>query len=393
MMRIRNTLISFIFGCSIALLAGLAHAQPGGCPFNDTHCLSTSTGATTAVNNGDRFGEVIDIADFGAKCDGVTNDTTAINNALAYAAASPAYTNNNGVLITGPRGGNQTGCFINSLNMTIFQRGTGANLRPAVVLRDLTLLCSGAGNDCIDAQGSKLVSLQNVRVRGNTGSLAPERCIVFGVLADNTSAAWNSMEHVDCNNEFTFTAFYNNSSEAFTCVDCKFANAHQTTGVLATLGSITGGSSYTNGTYSPVFLTGGTGNSAQATVVVSGNAVTSVTIIYQGRDYTAGDTLSANASGLGGTGSGFSVPVATTTTYAGVLDGQNYWRSTSGFQTITATPNAWNSLTLNSFINTHFPPAWQRQAIGFVDGLDGWRPSLQQLSAEQLRLILPDDVR
>jgi hypothetical protein len=82
-------------------------------------------------------------------------------------------------------------------------------------------------------------------------------------------------------------------------------------GVINTLGAITGGSSYTTGTYFNVPLTGGTGSGALATITVSGGAVTAVTITNGGTYYTAGDTLSAAASTIGGTGSSFSVLINT----------------------------------------------------------------------------------
>jgi hypothetical protein len=83
-------------------------------------------------------------------------------------------------------------------------------------------------------------------------------------------------------------------------------------GGIATLGSVTGGSGYTGaGTYTDVALTGGTGSGAKATIVVAGGAVTTVTITNPGGGYTVADTLSAANAGIGGAGSGFSVPVAT----------------------------------------------------------------------------------
>ena len=68
---------------------------------------------------------------------------------------------------------------------------------------------------------------------------------------------------------------------------------------LSTLGAVTGGSNYTNGTFTNVPLTGGTGTGALATIVVSGNAVTTVTVTTPGNNYTASDTLSAAASSIG----------------------------------------------------------------------------------------------
>lgn len=80
---------------------------------------------------------------------------------------------------------------------------------------------------------------------------------------------------------------------------------------IKALYTLVGGSAYTNGTYTNVALTGGSGTGAQATVVVSGAAVTSVTITARGAAYVVDNTLSAAAASIGGTGSGFSIKVQT----------------------------------------------------------------------------------
>jgi hypothetical protein len=82
-----------------------------------------------------------------------------------------------------------------------------------------------------------------------------------------------------------------------------------TTSNIKTLGTITGGSGYVNGSYTNVTLTGGSGSGAKATIGVSGGAVTTVTITSRGAGYAVGNTLSATAASLGGTGAGFSIPV------------------------------------------------------------------------------------
>lgn len=87
----------------------------------------------------------------------------------------------------------------------------------------------------------------------------------------------------------------------------------KTTNVISALGTITSGSGYVNGTYTDVPLTGGSGTGAVATsITVSVGAVTSVTIAANGTGtgYAYGDILSASNANLGGTGSGFSIPVA-----------------------------------------------------------------------------------
>lgn len=68
------------------------------------------------------------------------------------------------------------------------------------------------------------------------------------------------------------------------------------------------GSSYTAGTYTSVPLQNltGYGNGATADITVGGlGTITSVTIVDPGNGYVINDNLSANASDIGGTGSGF----------------------------------------------------------------------------------------
>jgi hypothetical protein len=88
-----------------------------------------------------------------------------------------------------------------------------------------------------------------------------------------------------------------------------------TTGNIVTFNNLVGGSLYTNGSYINVPLTGGTGTGALANITVAGAAVTAVTIVPNawGINYVVGDTLSAAAADIGGTGSGFSIKVATIT--------------------------------------------------------------------------------
>jgi hypothetical protein len=90
-----------------------------------------------------------------------------------------------------------------------------------------------------------------------------------------------------------------------------FGGTHTPYKSIATVGTLTPGSGYANGTYTNVPLTGGTGKEAEATIVVASGAVTTVTITYGGEGYTSGDDLSALAANMGGTGSGFVIEVST----------------------------------------------------------------------------------
>ena len=91
--------------------------------------------------------------------------------------------------------------------------------------------------------------------------------------------------------------------------------------MIGTLGSITGGSGGTAGTYGGVALTGGTGSSATANVTVGGGGnVTGVTILNPGIQYTTGDVLSAAAANIGNT-LGFSVPISSTAINGSLANG------------------------------------------------------------------------
>jgi len=89
---------------------------------------------------------------------------------------------------------------------------------------------------------------------------------------------------------------------------------------IATITLTNGGTGYTNGSYTSIALTGGTGTGAVASITVSGGAVTVVTITTAGSGYQVGDVLSAsNATIGGGSGSGLVITVATITTPAGLF--------------------------------------------------------------------------
>lgn len=97
---------------------------------------------------------------------------------------------------------------------------------------------------------------------------------------------------------------------------------------IATLAAPTAGSGYTNGTYTDIPLSGGSGTGASATITVAGGIVTVVTLVNKGIGYAVADSLTAN---LAPVGSGFAVAVATVSangsyqalpashTYAGIL--------------------------------------------------------------------------
>ena len=111
-------------------------------------------------------------------------------------------------------------------------------------------------------------------------------------------------------------------------------------GPILTVSLVSGGSGYANATYTNVpliYSTSGTGIGARATIVVSGTAVTSVTITSGGIRYVKGEFLTAAAANLGGSGSGLSIQIATIDSPFTASD-QNSWQfdtftDTVGYQT------------------------------------------------------------
>jgi len=73
--------------------------------------------------------------------------------------------------------------------------------------------------------------------------------------------------------------------------------------------SFSGGSLYANGVYQNIYLTGGSGSGAYADIVISGGAITSVSLKFGGNFYVVGDVLSADTTTIGNSGSGFNIAV------------------------------------------------------------------------------------
>jgi hypothetical protein len=94
-------------------------------------------------------------------------------------------------------------------------------------------------------------------------------------------------------------------------------NVNATGGILtATITS--GGSAYTDGTYTNQALTGGDGTGATANITVAGGIVTAVVINGHGVNYAVGNTLSASIAG----GSGFILTVATLMSFVSLFQNE-----------------------------------------------------------------------
>jgi hypothetical protein len=144
------------------------------------------------------------------------------------------------------------------------------------------------------------------------------------------------------NPDGTFSAFAGTATKLYGhSTNPVWNDASFQKGGVATVNITTVGSGGTNGTYTTVALSGGTGSGAQATIIISGNVVTSVTITAAGTNYTISDVLSASPGSV----SGFTCTVATlsgasTQSYS-TLNANAQWQFCQFNQTVIAvSPNA-----------------------------------------------------
>lgn len=153
----------------------------------------------------------------------------------------------------------------------------------------------------------------------------------FAQINDPNFLGADRVDYVD-----TFLVFNQPGTKNFysSLSNVTFAQLTAAGGVLG--GTLAGGSLYTNGTYTGVALTGGAGSGAQATITVSGAAVTAVTITAPGLNYHLGDVLSATAASIGGTGSGFTYTLAAQSNLSGAFD-PTYVAAKTGFPDQLAT--------------------------------------------------------
>ena len=291
---------------------------------------------------------VINVADYGGCSGNTTSDTANVNAAFAAARSSASYASNHPVLVTGGYSTIGIACAVTQINATGFQKfGGGGRL----IVDDLTLVCSGAGNICLDTLGSLNIQFNRVTIIGSSSSPP-----MIGLQEGNTSPTTlacciHTHYALEITGAFTFAGLYSAASESTTYFAPVIRNNGASLGVIGALGSVTGGSGYVNGVYSGVALSGSaTGVGALATITVAGGAVANVVLTNQGKQFSVGDALSAAASALGGAGSGFSVSVASIGQFAMVLDGQNHWGVASPFQSVNWAAETYYTFTENNIV-------------------------------------------
>ena len=179
------------------------------------------------------------------------------------------------------------------------------------LIEDCEIFCGGVyatGNYCIGGPGVGVIVntiARRLNIHGGIKSFGQgiNGCTIIDCYS-------HGMAGSDCNH---IAAWCPGSLQSTNCLvqHNYFDGVDRVVNSIGTLGSITGGSGYTPGTYYNIPLTGGSGGNATADIVVNGSGVvSSVTLRNPGYNYVNTNTLSASASYIG-PGSGFSIPVST----------------------------------------------------------------------------------
>jgi hypothetical protein len=119
--------------------AGYCITPPPGCSYDASACTVKATGSTTARSSAARAADVINVRDYGAKCDSTTNDTT------AFAAAAAAIPSTGGVLYI-PAGT----CLVKATTLLKSNTAVRGDGWGSIVLTDSTFTPGlGSGNNSI----------------------------------------------------------------------------------------------------------------------------------------------------------------------------------------------------------------------------------------------------
>ena len=202
------------------------NSQGGGSGgFNFYNVASTGTATPALLVSIDGSGNIsapnlpINVKSYGAKGDGVTDDTAAINAAIAYIRTNLTSSNEAFTLVI-PKG---LYLITSPLNFTgLNQSFAGVD----IVGEGAILLGKMSGGAVIDAFTSRWLRFHNLAIEGSSIT-TPAIGIQIGA-ALGTPADYIEFHSVKVYGNFTFTPFYNLASETFACYSSEFRNSSST---------------------------------------------------------------------------------------------------------------------------------------------------------------------
>jgi len=209
---------------------------------------------------------------------------------------------------------NTTGGNNSAVGLSALQNNTTGNFNSAVGVNALLNNTTGANNSAVGSSAlrNNTTGAFNIAVgsaamfnntTGDNNTAVGREALVYNTTgASNSAVGREALRRIAGSNN----------------VAVGFESGIAISRGVATLGAIVGGSLYTDGTYNNVNLVRSSGSTFDAVptanITVSGGAVTAVTLVTGGSGFQSTDTvLTAIAATIGGTGSGFTVAVATLT--------------------------------------------------------------------------------
>jgi hypothetical protein len=162
------------------------------------------------------------ILDFGAKCDGATDDTAAIQTAINAVRSSAG-----GATIVIPGGGQ--GCVVSQLDITNSQSRIRLAGEASMNGRQSYILCRERLSDvgvCVDFSGTDSFNVENLQIIGGlTAATAPKVTVLLGKtlrsdgkIANGSEITWFSVT-VKTNGDY---GVYNYGGEVWNCYQCYF---------------------------------------------------------------------------------------------------------------------------------------------------------------------------
>ena len=181
----------------------------------------TSAGSTTGRTLADRFADVINVKDYGAVGDGVTDDTSAINAAFDELRTRVNATYNYiYASVYFPPGQ----YVVSSVNATGIRRfGWG------IIGLGAALIGNTAGKAVLDMVHSRFGHVSDIIIVGD-GTTSPKFGIQIGRIDNSSVADAHLFTNVQCRGTFTKACLYNHASEGALHNFCRFFNSHDDTG-------------------------------------------------------------------------------------------------------------------------------------------------------------------